>query len=205
MGGQRTKMAPRCPFCRMHPHLCVCGDVVRHDLPTRLVLVMHKRETTKTTNTGHLARLALANSQLLVRGRPDEPLDYAALVTPERRTAVLFPTEDSVELGPAFAAADPRPLTLVVPDGNWRQAARVAGRMRDLADVTYVRLPPGPPSRYRLRQETRDDGLATFEAIARAMGLLEGAHVQASLERVFDLVVERTLWTRGRLGAPTPP
>jgi hypothetical protein len=50
---------------------------------------------------------------------------------------------------------------------------------------------------YRLRTESHEAGLATIEAIARAMGILEGMHVQHALERVFRAMVERTLWARG--------
>jgi len=44
-------------------------------------------------------------------------------------------------------------------------------------------------------------GLATLEAIARAMGILEGPEVQAALERPFRAMVERTLWSRGSVAA----
>lgn len=60
-------------------------------------------------------------------------------------------------------------------------------------------LPVGPPSIYRLRQETQAGGLATLEAIARALGILEGASIQRELERVLRIMVERTLWARGAL------
>jgi hypothetical protein len=42
-------------------------------------------------------------------------------------------------------------------------------------------------------------GLATFEAIARAFGILESPDVQVALERVFAAMVERTLWARGQI------
>ena len=62
-------------------------------------------------------------------------------------------------------------------------------------------LPPGPPSVYQLRVEPFEHGLATFEAIARALGILEGRDVQAALEKAFRLMVQRTLITRGRPSA----
>ena len=52
---------------------------------------------------------------------------------------------------------------------------------------------------YRLRTEAHDRGLATIEAIARAMGILEGDHVQRALEHVFRAMVDRTLWSRGEV------
>jgi hypothetical protein len=55
--------------------------------------------------------------------------------------------------------------------------------------------------RHRLRHETREGGLATIEAIARALGVLEGGQVRSILEKVFCAMVERTLWSRGQLDA----
>jgi DTW domain-containing protein YfiP len=69
-----------------------------------------------------------------------------------------------------------------------------------LRDVPCVSLEPDAPTSYRLRTETRVEGLATIEAIARAFGVLEGAHVRTALELVFRAMVERTLWSRGALG-----
>ncbi len=61
------------------------------------------------------------------------------------------------------------------------------------------------PTMYRLRHETRDGGLATIEAIARALGVLEGGHVRSALEKVFRAMVERTLWSRGSSAPPKCP
>jgi hypothetical protein len=64
-----------------------------------------------------------------------------------------------------------------------------------------VSLPAAEPSEYRLRFEPQPGGLATMEAIARALGILEGAPVQRALEQLFRVVVDRTLWSRGALPA----
>jgi DTW domain-containing protein YfiP len=73
--------------------------------------------------------------------------------------------------------------------------------MPALADVPMVTLPAGPPSVYRLRHEEHIGGLATMEAIARALGILDGHAVQVALERVFRIMIERTLWARGEIDA----
>ena len=87
----------------------------------------------------------------------------------------------------------------MVPDGTWRQASKVRQRVPGLRDVPCVSLPPDEPSIYRLRAEAHGHGLATIEAIARALGILEGLHVRHALEQVFRAMVERTLWSRGEL------
>jgi DTW domain-containing protein YfiP len=183
----------------MHADRCVCALIVPLATATRVVVVMHRREWAKTTATAHLAALALPQCEIRVRGEQGEPVQTADLLDPARRSLLLFPSEDAATLTPAFVAADPRPVTLIVPDGSWGQAAKVHKREPALAAVPRVVLPPGPPSRYRLRHEPREGGLATFEAIARALGVLEGPAAQQRLEALLLAMVEGTLATRGTL------
>jgi DTW domain-containing protein YfiP len=181
----------------MHGSLCVCALIPRLTTRTRLLLVIHRYEDRKTTNTGRLAAECLSQSLVVVRGHESAPSDRVEI--PEgTRPLFLFPHEDARDLR---EFVDPRvPITLIVPDGTWRQAARVRRRVRGLDDVPCVRLPPdGPQSRYRLRLESHDDGLATMEAIARAFGILEGPAVEEALMHVFGAAVERTLWARGTI------
>lgn len=193
---RRDNTALRCGRCRMLGGACVCELFPEPRLATRtrLVLFIHRFEERKPTNTGRLAIECLANSEMFVRGHEDQP-SAPFVAPPGTRPLLLFPDDDAIPL--ALDTFGSEPVTLIVPDGNWRQAQRVRHRVPGLRDVPCVVLPPGAPSRYRIRSETRDGGLATIEAIARAMSLLEGPAVGAVLERVFDAVVERTLRSRG--------
>lgn len=177
----------------MHTEWCVCDEIPRLSLRTRVVVVMHKRERHKTTATAPLALRALENAELHVHGLPDAPLDLRGLHEQGRQVLVLFPSDDAVELRPPD---DGREVTLVVPDGSWRQASKAVRRIPGLAEAPKVVLPPGPPTAWRLRREPREGGLATLEAIARSVGVLESKEAQAALEALFERVVERTLWTR---------
>lgn len=185
----------------MYVEDCICGLFEPLALSTQVALVLHRRETKKPTNTGRLAELALEGTRRLVRGHQDEPADVSVLVTPERRAWLLFPREDAAVVSRAEVEADPRPITLVVPDGTWPQARRCVRREPVLSSMPCVLPPPGPPTRYRLRREHVEGGLATFEAIARVLGVIEGAEVQSRLEAWFDAMVERMLARRppGRL------
>jgi DTW domain-containing protein YfiP len=180
----------------MHGSLCVCALIPRIETRTRLVLFIHRREDRKSTNTGRLATECLPNSEIFVRGNADQPSD--PFVAPAgSQPLFLFPHEGATKLT-EFVVPD-RPVTLIVPDGTWRQASKVRHRVPGLADVPCVWLPPSDPSMYRLRAEAHEQGLATLEAIARAMEILEGPHVRAGLELVFRAMVERTLWSRGEV------
>jgi DTW domain-containing protein YfiP len=180
----------------MHGSLCVCALIAPVETRTRLVLVIHHTEARKPSNTGRLAAACLPNSAIVVRGlerAPSAPFAFG----PEAQPLFLYPHEEAVPLT-RFARSD-APVTLIVPDGNWRQASKVRNRVEGLRDVPCVTLPPDTPSIYRLRTEAHDHGLATIEAIARAMGILEGPHVRGALEHVFRAMVERTLWSRGAI------
>ncbi len=195
--GTRSKRSERCPRCRMHVQLCICQAIPSYSLATRLVLVMHRREQHKPTATGPLALEALANSELRIHGHSDQPLDCSDLNTPNRRTLLLYPGDAAFVLNDALLQQDRRPVNLVVPDGNWGQAARMGRRLPGLGHAEMVRLPEGPPTRWGIRRECHPQGLATFEAIARALGIIESPEVQAGLEELFCLMVERTLQARG--------
>ena len=75
--------------------------------------------------------------------------------------------------------------------------------MEGLEDLPRVRLPAAGPGRYTLRHHPDGDHICTLEAIARALGILEGAEVQAHLQATVDLLVERV--TRSRRGDTRPP
>lgn len=190
----------RCIRCRMVVDLCVCEVFPRLDLKTRIVTLIHHREYWKPSNTGHLARLALTNSLVKVRRDPINYLETAHLINPERENLVLFPSDDAQELTPRFVKKLKRPVTLFVPDGSWRQASKMICRDPALRALPRVVVPAGgAPSVYRLRAETREEGMATFEAMARALGAFEGDGVRDELERAFRVFTDRLLWARGRL------
>ena len=166
-----------------------------------MIVLMHWREQKLITNTATLASLALPNSEIHLRGQKGNPLEVEALIPPGSSPALLYPTEDALELNEGVAQSLPRPLTLIVPDGSWRQARKVSFREKAFKDIPKLKLPPGPPSTYRLRHSLFAENLSTFEAIARALGVLEGKNIQERLEELFLTMVERILWSRGSLNS----
>ena len=162
---------------------------------------MHVKESRRSSNSGHLLPLALANASMRIRGVKDQPLNTEGLHTPEHRSVLLFPSADAEILDAAWANGQEGPIHLIVPDGNWRQAKRMSYREPALADLPRVRLAAGPPSKYRLRHHPEPTWISTFEAVSRVLGILEGYPIQEGLEQVFDCFVERSLWARGDLKA----
>ncbi len=169
-------------------------------MSTRVLMLMHVREVTLPTNTARLAVRALPDSEIRLRGGLDQRLNTDGFALPERQSLLLYPSDEAQELNAeTLARFNGKPITLIVPDGSWRQARKVAVREPSLHGIPQVKLPAGPPSRYRLRKEPNEQSVSTFEAIARALGVIEGAYAQRLLEDLFDMRVERTLWSRGMI------
>ena len=219
----------RCPHCRLFQSDCLCGLLPRVDTRTRVVVVLHQLEDHKTSNTGRLAHRCLPNSEIVFRGDPERArrvhLQRQAaraglappVFAPEAGTAgeapaaprwpdwtahgdpvLLFPHPDAVPL--ERWRNHGRPLTLIVPDGTWGQGQRVRHRTPGLAAVPCAAISRAEPSHYRLRTASDPRRLATLEAIAEALGILEGDEPRRQLLAIFDVMVQRSL--RARAGGP---
>jgi DTW domain-containing protein YfiP len=199
----------RCAACRMHRSLCICGLLPRIETRTRVLFIVHQLEAYKPTNTGLLAARCLPNSTVIYRGRPPEPEGAAnggapaapavSVDAPGAQRLILYPHASATPL--ADWRGHDQPLVLLVPDGTWRQAARTRARLApDPRAIPCVSLPVSDDRR-RMRTPTAPERLATLDAVARALGILEGPDVEAALLRVYRIMTERTLWTNGRLAA----
>jgi len=173
---------------------CVCALIPRLHTRTRLLVILPAAEAKKPTNTGRLAALCTDNSQVLIRGLPNAPLDLRFLAG--QAAVVLCPDETATVVQRVAT-----PVTLIVPDGSWRQASKMPRREPMLRDLPRIKLPPVAAPGRALRRETKDNGLATFVAIAHALGLLEDPALEQALLGFYDVVVERIL--RARQGQPS--
>lgn len=172
----------------MYVPLCECASLPRLETATEVVVVMHRLEHFKSTNTGRLAVRLLARSSLVVRTEPAPP---AAI----EGAYVLFPHATAMPLEAARARGV---RTLVVPDGTWHQAGRIARRDPLCVGLPRVVLASTRPSAYGLRASQRPDALCTLEAIAEALRVLEGDDVADRMhEALARWVVIREQIRRG--------
>jgi DTW domain-containing protein len=185
-------LAGRCPRCYLPDRLCLCAQVPRLDTRTEFLVIRHNKEKEKSTNTARLAALALTRCQVLTYGAPGQAFDASVLEGPD--TWLLFP-------GTQPPAPDaPPPRRLVVLDGSWGQARRMLQRVPELRRLPGLSLPPPPPATRRLRRPPHPEGMSTLEAMAGAVALLEGEELARRLYALHELMIDRVLESRGRLG-----
>lgn len=178
----RSRRLPRCPGCRTALSLCICAELVPTPVRTQLVVIAHRNEVHKSTNTARLAVQMVEGAELHVRG---EQGVAGVVIAPERRRLVLFPSAEARVLEPTS-----EPCVLIVPDGSWPQARKVMRREPLAEGAEPVRLEV-PPTRYTLRRGVRDGGVCTMEAIAAALAVLEGPERGPALEARMLGVLER--------------
>jgi DTW domain-containing protein YfiP len=183
--------APFCVTCRVRVEICVCAAAPRLEIPTRLILVIHTSEWARTTNTGHLARLGIRNAEIRLHGRPHRPVSAEGIVAASASTLVLYPGRGASPLTQEYLAPLTRPLTLLVPDGNWMQAKNMMRRVPMLNGARPVRLEEPALDLPRLRWNYYDDRRSTFEAIAQTLGILEGPETEAQLLDFYRLLLKR--------------
>lgn len=190
-----------CPICAASPPRCLCQAIPRLELSTRICLVIHHRELTRSSNTGLLAIRALVNSEVRVRGEGRHALDLKNLLTPRYRTFLFYPSDDAVALDRALVERESLPIQLVVPDGTWRQARKIHTRHHELKSLQRVKVGPSNLPVFQLRAQSRPERMATLQAIAHALGVIEGETVALKLMKLYHAKIEQTLIGRGILRA----
>lgn len=181
-----------CAGCGRPPSVCWCAQAVSLRTRTRVVILQHPRE----------ARVAIGTVAIAARCLPEALVDRAVVFPPERLAALLhgdparppvllFPTDDARDLRAEPFAHD---VTLVLLDGTWTLAARLLKLNPALRELPRVRFTPAAPSRYRIRREPEAHCVASIEALAEALGVLERDPVRyAGLLAPFEAMVDHQI------------
>lgn len=192
---------PRCPVCGVHQHLCFCAGFPVLSTRARIVFLQHPQEAKKPTNSARLACRILSNAAIAPWSRTDPPPfpDDAIL---------LYPSSDATPLGPEDFAA---PAVLVVPDGTWSQASRIANVLKTRPFRRRV-LPAGNATSWTVRQSGDPERISSAQAAAAALGLAGEAEAASVLAAAVAEAGRQILSMRGmnplhREGpsAPVPP
>ena len=200
---KRRHRKPRCRACGLHTAICVCPLLPRVDLAQEFLVIQHAIEILRPTNTGRMVAAMLPNTVLMPFAVRGVPFDETPLRRGDTDYLLLFPSDDAVELTAELAAPRPgRRTAFVMLDGTWHQASRMSHRIDALQNVPRVRLPPGPPSSWTIRNPQRPDQLCTLEAAIRVVATLGRAEEADRMLDALELIEARMLYMKGRLPRP---
>lgn len=177
----------------------MCAHAPRVAIRTTLLLVVHVHDRGRTSNSVRLLTLAVRDAAILGHGDRAGPPDPAARLPAGTTPVVLFPGRGARPLTPDLVASLPSPPALVVPDGNWRQACGMVKRLPLLAGAVKASLPARDFAGPAMRRNREGQRMSTYEAVAQALGVLEGEAVAGRLMDFYRRAVDRMLLVRGQL------
>jgi len=115
-----------CISCRLPMNLCVCELLPKFNLQTRIVVLMQRSEFNFITNSGRFIPQILRNSDMRFRGRRDQiPLNTDGMIPKDTQPYILFPANNAPPLTQNFINNVKKPMTLIIPDGKWRQSVKI--------------------------------------------------------------------------------
>ncbi|MFK7828049.1 MAG: DTW domain-containing protein [Oligoflexales bacterium] len=186
-----------CPDCNLFVDICICSQIMPIVNATKIAFVVNRKESFKITNTAKLANRILRNSELHIYGKEHKPFDFDRLSKAREKSFLLFPFEGSKILCKSMLSDCN--AQLIVPDGNWKQARKIARKIIMNLDVEPVRLSKGMPSEYLIRFHPDPEKVATIEAVNRALSILEPKLPLEHLMGPFRLMRDGLLGKCGKL------
>ena len=162
----RGSRVVRCNSCLMPEKHCICSYRQLSFSNIRFWLLMHRKEQFKPTNTGRLILDTIGGSSLSIwdRVQPPEPL-INAINTAPNRFALMFPGDPDTDRSPLewSSGGDGQLMTIIIPDGTWRQASRMVNKSPYLAKLPRIGLWKTVGSEYQLRKSNNNNQLCTAE------------------------------------------
>ncbi len=205
----RGKSVIRCERCQLASYACICPFCPECDTRVEFVLLMHKLEVFKPTNTGRLlADLFPHRTHVFCwnRTQPDERL-LALLQDTQRQCLVVFPADTReaqakprpvlTQMEAMQLAAEGKTLTFILLDGTWKQSSRMFHLSRWMEQVPCVLLPEGNARGYSVRKSHQDNYLSTAEAGALCLQMAGELENTETLLDYFQLFNQHYLATRG--------
>lgn len=204
----RGKSVRRCESCQLAEFACLCPWRPTMSANCEFVLLMHRDEVFKPTNTGRLiADVLPAQTHVFCWSRTEPAEELLALLKDGRRRCVLvFPAEA------ASTASNPREVistlpeddkitTFILLDGTWKQSGRMFHLSRWLDAVPCVQLPDVLVRGYLVRKSHQEHYLSTAEAAGLCLQMARELRVADALIDYFQLFNLHYMATR----ATQPP
>ena len=185
----------KCTICGFRPELCICSEIEKVTPKIRIILIQHSLDARKPSNTGNLLR-GITDCELIRYGKlEDQPINMEEI---EKLNAfVLYPFQDSILLTKDIWKEGETP-TIIIPDGTWKQASRLASRLRGHCRG-FLRFPENYVTNYKLRDSREEFKLCTCESARNVCGILGDTKSEQAIDKIFKLFVNRNLKNRGKI------
>ena len=191
----------RCENCQMALSACMWAWRPNTQCDIDFVVLMHRLELFKPTNTGRLIADAFPTTHVYLWSRTEPELALLALLNDvERECFLVFPCQASEERPRTVIhtlTPSTKKRTLILLDGSWRQCSRMAILSRWLDAIPCLSLPADYIKSYAFRDSGRLDRFSTVEAAISCLQLAESFTAAQILQNYYALFHCHYLATRG--------
>lgn len=199
----RGKSVVRCLDCQLAQKACLCAWRPTSHISCEFILLMHREELFKPTNTGRLiADIFPKQTHAFCWDRTTPDFELIQLLRdPKRLPLIVFPDEtrshfseknNSHIIFPADAI-----VTFILLDGTWKQSGRMFHLSRWLDEVSTFPLSNVVAGDYAVRKSHQQDYVSTAEAAAACLDAIAENKNANLLRDYFCLFNQHYLATRG--------
>jgi DTW domain-containing protein YfiP len=158
-----------CPKCEFILARCLCSSLTPLFNSTELIILQHPTETDHALNTVRLIKNSFQQIHLFIGECFDDVAELKILLA-QKKTALIFPSENAKEFSSAAAASF---NTILLIDGPWNKAKKIYYVSTILHGLPAFSLTPKESSRYKIRSSSIENGLSTLEAALLALKTIE--------------------------------
>jgi DTW domain-containing protein len=204
----RGKSVVRCEMCQLAEFACLCDWVPKIKSRCEFILIMHRFEVFKPTNTGRLIADVLPNNTHVFSWSRTEPAPelLKLLNDKNRQCFIVFPASTETESKKPRAIFSEIPESKLTPtfillDGTWKQSGRMfhlSCWLEGVACISFSEAILGDYMRgYAMRKSHQDNFLSTAEAAALCLRMASEVGNSETLLNYFQLFNEHYMATRG--------
>ena len=182
---------------------CICKHLSPLQTKTRFIILMHPKEYKKQKNgTGHMTKLQLENSEVIVGVDFTNDKRVNEILTNEKSSSfLLYPGKDNFNLSirkgaeiNLFMGDNPH---IFILDGTWPCARKMLKLSKNLQQLKRVSFDNKIKSKFIIKQQPEPLCLSTIESVYTVLNLLnEGDFEQCETESFlipFEKMIEYQL------------
>lgn len=210
----RGSSLKRCDNCQLGEDHCICQQLKRDHSRCDLVLIMHRNELLKPSNSGRLIADTLpdnTDAYIWSRTEPDIEL-LTQLNHPEHQCLLVFPPKDgdpqtslsSKEIKEQLTHHwRDKKITLVMLDGTWKQARKMHAKSDYLKSMPILLLCEQDiadcAGKYAMRQAHAPSLSSTCEAAIIALNAIGESQASKTLQQNFTCFNNAYVASRGNI------
>lgn len=196
----RGKSVARCDTCQLAAYACMCQWRPVLESCCEFVVLMHRDEVFKPTNTGRLIADAMPDKTHVFAWSRTEPApELMQLLDDEARQCfIIFPADATTNrVAYSEIPKTEKITTFILLDGTWKQSGRMFHLSRWLDDLPVLSLPETLVRSYAVRKSHQDNYLSTIEAAGLCLQMANEIPKSETLLDYFALFNQHYLATRG--------